>query len=497
MSTPQAVLDAAGDLIIRGRPADALEVLRPRLDAGEDGVTLITLQAQALKALDRMPEAIAAYRRAVEIAPRNAVCEHNLAAALGDAQYFEDAEAAARRAFGKGLDAPETWLVLARALQGQDRFEDACAAYGEAIGRRPAYGDAHADLAALLWMLSGDVNTALQPMNHVLGINPGDPGLSVRKARILEYAGRPDEAFSVLADAIRRHPEQPILNVPAAQLAAATQPAEALRLIAAASKAAPDDPSVLATLAQVHLALGRPAEAEAAAQAFLAASPNDQYGLALMTTAWRMSGDPRYSLVCDYQGLVGRHRLETPEGWADLDSFLVDLAVALRRLHPFQAHPVGQSVRTGTQTQRDLVLCPDPTVQAFLKSVSKAVDRHVAGLGQGDDPLRRRNTGRWRFNGVWSVWLRPGGRNVSHTHARGWFSSACHIVIPPSVERDRQGWLGFGEPGVPTQPPLAADYYVKPEPGWLNLFPSYMWHGTEPFDGPGERLTIALDVVPD
>jgi hypothetical protein len=26
------------------------------------------------------------------------------------------------------------------------------------------------------------------------------------------------------------------------------------------------------------------------------------------------------------------------------------------------------------------------------------------------------------------------------------------------------------------------------------LFPSYLWHGTRPFDGPGERITIAFDI---
>jgi hypothetical protein len=28
------------------------------------------------------------------------------------------------------------------------------------------------------------------------------------------------------------------------------------------------------------------------------------------------------------------------------------------------------------------------------------------------------------------------------------------------------------------------------------LFPSYMWHGTVPFDGQAPRLTIAFDLQP-
>jgi hypothetical protein len=36
---------------------------------------------------------------------------------------------------------------------------------------------------------------------------------------------------------------------------------------------------------------------------------------------------------------------------------------------------------------------------------------------------------------------------------------------------------------------------VAPEPGWLTLFPSIMWHGTVPIAG-GERMTVAFDVKP-
>ncbi|MGH8121811.1 MAG: putative 2OG-Fe(II) oxygenase, partial [Rudaea sp.] len=58
------------------------------------------------------------------------------------------------------------------------------------------------------------------------------------------------------------------------------------------------------------------------------------------------------------------------------------------------------------------------------------------------------------------------------------------------------GWLKFGEPGIATTPPLAAEHFIRPEPGLLALFPSYFWHGTVPFDGNDTRLTIAFDLVP-
>ena len=65
-------------------------------------------------------------------------------------------------------------------------------------------------------------------------------------------------------------------------------------------------------------------------------------------------------------------------------------------------------------------------------------------------------------------------------------------------EKEKQGWIKFGESGF-TQlgdknpPPRRT---VQPQPGRLVLFPSYMWHGTVPFHGPTPRTTIAFDVVP-
>ena len=46
---------------------------------------------------------------------------------------------------------------------------------------------------------------------------------------------------------------------------------------------------------------------------------------------------------------------------------------------------------------------------------------------------------------------------------------------------------------MPDCPP---DHYVRPYPGLLVLFPSYVWHGTVPFESGGRRLTAAFDVVP-
>jgi hypothetical protein len=96
------------------------------------------------------------------------------------------------------------------------------------------------------------------------------------------------------------------------------------------------------------------------------------------------------------------------------------------------------------------------------------------------------------------VLLQPGGHHVDHVHPSGWLSSAFYVETPRAAldTPGREGWLQFGRPGARTLPPLGAEHFVRPEPGALVLFPSYMWHGTVPFTSDESRMTIAFDVVP-
>jgi hypothetical protein len=114
-------------------------------------------------------------------------------------------------------------------------------------------------------------------------------------------------------------------------------------------------------------------------------------------------------------------------------------------------------------------------------------------------PFLSRRTRDIRYNGSWSSRLGDCGFHVNHTHPRGWISS-CYYVGVPEVTKDesqRQGWIKFGESSfehlLEKNPARRA---VQPVPGRLVLFPSYMWHGTNPFHAPTTRTTIAFDVVP-
>lgn len=456
----------------------------------------LTEQANALKAAGRLDEAIATFARAVAFAPSSGAAEHNLAAAQGDAGRFAEAEVGCRRALAKGLNVPETWLVLARALQGLSRLDEADAAYRQALARRPSMADAHRDLAQLIWMRTADRAAASAMLDRAIAAHPGDLALRLVRSKLCEYVEDFDAAYRELerALAIAVHPA---LDVEAAN--AALRLGRAGAALAHAERAAGMDrsnPNVLTVLAQVCLAAGQPERTCVLLGPQIAAAPDDQYLLALEATAWRLLGDARYGERMDYPALVAVRSIDAPAGWPSLDAYLAELAAALRAEHRFEAHPFTQSLRQGSQAP-DILAAAHPAIQAFPQAVRGPIEAYLAGLGQGDDPVRRRNRGAWQVQGAWSVRLKPGGRHVNHTHPQGWLSSACYIALPAAVQGpSREGWLKFGEPGVATDPTVGPEHWVKPEPGLLALFPSYMWHGTSPFSGAEERLTIAFDLVP-
>lgn len=434
--------------------------------------------------------------------PNDRVAWHNLAAAFGDLGHASQAEDAARRALTLGIKAPETRLVLARALQVQRKLDEAQSAYEQAIALRPAYVDAQRDLAQLVWMRTGDARAALASLDKAIRAAPRQAALHLVRSVVLEFAGDRAGALGAVETGLARAGNDGSLLQQAARLAAETGARD--RALDFAQRAVALAPSAFAArsgLCEVLLALGRVDEAVPIAAALCAAQPHNQYALALQATLWRLSGDARYSAWCDYATLVSAQVLEVPPGFSNLEAFLDELAAELDTLHAFHAHPLQQSVRGGSQLHLQSMELERPLIAALFRTLVAIVHAYLARIGAGPDPVRARNTGKALFSGAWSVRLRSGGHHTDHVHPHGWLSSACYIALPPTIgagghDADRAGWLRFGRPSFVTDPALPADHHVKPERGRLVLFPAYVWHGVEPFESDQPRLSVAFDVVP-
>lgn len=489
-------MQRANSLARQGRIAEALAEIEPAIRAARPPPEVLEFQAALFKMAGDPEAALDPQRRLTLLYPQRRSGWHNLAATLGDIGLAAEAEMAARQCLEIPPPAPETLLVLGRSLQSQGRYDEAEAAFGHALDLRPAYAAAHRDLAQLRWMRTGDSARALARLAGAAD----DAELTLVKASVLEFAGDMPTARTIVSQALARQPDSIGLRLAASNLELALGRAEAaLEHATIAYSARPGaTPAQLAPLIQALLACGRAEEAARFVEPWLRGAPDDQLAIALQLTAWRALGDQRWKSLADYPALVRAFTLPTPAGWPTLAAYLDDLRATLLRLHDLKSHPLHQSLRGGSQTSQSLLRSRDPVIAAFFEAVQEPIGAYLRAVGTGDDPLRRRNSGSGRPTAAWSVNLRRQGRHANHVHPQGWISSAFYVQTPTAaIEGGNQsGWIRFGEPPFSPSPPQGPEHAVRPEPGRLVLFPSYLWHGTAPFETEESRLTIAFDILP-
>jgi tetratricopeptide (TPR) repeat protein len=493
------LIERAYSLLNAGRAAEALEISTRLLSSPAVSHDVLVLHAAALKLEQRHDEALQIDDRAARAFPRSGTAWHNLAATLIELGRGDEALEALAKGFAIGLDSPLSWQVKARAHVACGDPAAAETAYSEAARRAPNLPAIAAERADFLWMAQGDLASALAALDQAFHAGAPPAPLLLVKAKLLASAGDRDGAADLLERAAAHLPDDPQIVLGAAQAALeAGRLADAERHSRQGERLAPDDVAALVQSTIVALALGRADSAWLAMRRALALRPLDQSVLAWSATAARAAGDRLYSELCDHESMVGVYELEPPAGWATQADFLRDLSAALDRHHVMMEHPSAQSLRHGTQTTYRLSGSRDPAIQAFFEAIDAPVREHLAKLGSGADPLRRRNNGGYRIVGAWSVRLRRGGFHLDHMHHEGWISSAFYVETPDGAldRQSREGWLRLGQPPFPTVPELPAERFVRPKPGRLALFPSYMWHGTVPFHTEERRTTIAFDLIP-
>ena len=481
------------------RPAQALEIVAPFCAGARLDAALAAQHVGALTALGRAQEAVALYGERHARAPDDPAVGQALALALGADGRAGEAGQVAERMLKRGARTAALWLAYARGLLAEGAGLRAEEALRESVRLDPHLVEAHNTLAQQVWVRSGDLQQATASIDAALARYAEDDALWGAKAAILQGGGDARAAYACLAPRTQRAHAAPALLVRAGLAALEFDPGVALDLAERALRSAPDGTSARTLLVAAQLGVGSAAAALEHCEQLLLASPDDQYLIALYTTALRLLGDARYAALCDYRSLVLPLMLNPPAPWADLAAFLADVRTALNRLHDPDGHALlFQSLRGGTETTQDLTRSGDPAIQALFGAFAAPIERYLQHIGRGTDPLRRRNGGGWRFNGSWSVRLRDRGFHTSHVHPRGWISSACYVELPGCMTEGRtdEGILSFGQPGIITSPPLEPEHAVRPEPGMLVLFPSYCWHGTVPFTSPQPRLTVAFDSVP-
>ena len=476
------------------------------LAAAEEGLRrfpgharLLATQAMALNNLGRADEAVALFEQAVAADPGRALTRHNQGVALRSAYRLEEAceaYAAAERLGMKGAQFLANWA--AAALES-DRIDEAANLYHRALREDPEHDESRRALTRLAIEYRGG-DGAFAHYEAAARDHPGAPKPWQDWAMALIMNRKTAEAEAVADRALAVHPDDWELKAVRsyARGLVGDAPAALDELEDLIARHAGDS-ALMTAIPPIALRAGRPARAAELLERQVATDPGNQVAWSLLSLAWRLIGDPREAWLCDYDRLVMVTTVPSTDGKLGPAAYAREVALILDPLHVTSAEPGDQSLRGGTQTSGPLFARPDPAIQQFREAVRLAAEKAVADLP--DDPahpfLRRKST-HLGFSGSWSVRLRPGGHHVSHVHPDGWMSSAYYARMPAGdglARERREGWIQFGVPPGHLDLDLPPRRVIEPQPGTLVLFPSYMWHGTIPFES-GDRLTAAFDYQP-
>lgn len=380
-------------------------------------------------------------------------------------------------------------LTLVGAYEMEGRAREAHDMLEGCLADVPGWLAGQQALAQLDW--TRGVDAPLASFDQAIDAQPGNEALHAGWLGTLKSMEAHDRLARALEKALDRFPQSALIAMVAADAYSELgAPAEADRLFAALAKV--DNPDFDATRARHAMRYGRP---DLAARFAAPGATRHQHGecWAWLGAALRATEDARSDWFHRGKRLFSEQTIAlAPDAHAALTKHLLSL-------HKGAAPPLGQSPRGGTQTMGALLKRRDDQIVGLRDAIRTAVRNYIDALPpiEQGHPFLSRPRGAFRFEGSWSIRLRPHGHHVSHIHSHGWISSALYVDLPEEIagNPDRKGWLQIGAPPdwvKDAMPPLD---YIEPAALKLALFPSIFWHGTVPFDA-GERLTVAFDVLP-
>lgn len=458
-----------------GRLEEARALYRGVLAARPDHREALKACAVVSLQLDHVDQAVMLLRRAVALDQGDAGAHNDFGNALQAAGRLDAAAAAYRRAVALAPALAEAHLNLGHALRGTGDLDGAAVSYAEAARLRPGHAGAVLH-GGLVHHARGEPEPAARAFRRAIALDP-------KNAEARFALGNALYALGALDDAVRAYEEAAALR---ADILDASFEVGKPRHVHA------------------HLDRGDPRAAVAACDDHLARRPGASGALAMKAIALREGGDAAAArALLDFNRFLRPVRRAPPAGFASVAAFNEALAAHVRGHPTLRDAPASYSMEGGKSTGELLPGAAQavvaPAVAAFREAVARAVEEYRDALPAAPDhPFVAAAPARFKAT-AWGVILDVGACQVPHIHPSAWLSGVYYVRLPEAVADPgaaHAGWIEFGRPYWDFESRAEPETrLVKPEEGLMLLFPSYMFHRTLPFAGPGERISIAFDIL--
>ena len=413
---------------------------------------------------------------------------------------FAAAEAAYRRCIAARPAFAEAHFNLANVMKALGRLDEARQFYRLALDLDAALAAAHNNLATVEQEF-GRLDEAERGFAKAIELDPDFGEAHYNAGVILQEPGRFEDAISAYRRTVEIEPGHAGAQVNIGYaLKQLDRLDEAEAVYRRAMEIAPDYDKVIANLGDLLLECGKPTAAVAVCDDFLADHPGSTSVLAFKAMALAETGDDAGAhVLLDFDRLLAPIIIDAPAGFADVTAFndaLCDHVLA----HPSLTQaPASHATRHGRHSG-ELLSEPLGPMANFEEVVRGAVEDYCQA--RPADPVHPFLAQRPAGLGLsmWGVVMATQGHQIAHIHPAAWLSGVYYPRLPDAVRDDdsnHAGWIEFGRPPEDfhssAEPSLKL---VRPEEGLMILFPSYFYHGTVPFRAESPRFSIAFDVLP-
>jgi uncharacterized protein (TIGR02466 family) len=370
-----------------------------------------------------------------------------------------------------------------------------------AIAQRDDQADYHANLGRVL-QVQEDYAGAAAAYQRAVALDPDQVLYRCSLGAALQGCGELERAMDLYREALAR---QPGLATAHFNLATAHKQQGALEQAAASFRRAVElEPGTIefrANLADVLLQQGDAQAALESCNECLAQAPGNRLALAYKAVALQECGArDELSQLLNLERLLYPVIVDPGPGFAGLAEFNAALAAHVRAHPSLREGPSLQATRHGKHTG-ELLMEPKGPIADLERLLQRTVADYIKTLGivAPEHPYVANMPRQFRL-AVWAVVMQSQGHQLPHIHGDGYISGVYYPELPDVVGADapqKEGWIEFGRPPADfhcKQPPETR--LIKPEPGLLVLFPSYLYHCTIPFESDQERISIAFDAMP-
>ncbi len=203
---PESHYELGNLLRMQGRLEEAIASYRRALQLRPDDFRSLNNLGLALKDQGNVEEAIACFRQVLQLRPDDAAPYNNLGIALRDQGRTDEALACYRQALQRAPHSPLPHHNMGTALQDQGRWDEAVACCRRALELKPDFAEAHNNLANA-FLATGKLDEAVACYRRALELKPDYAEAHNNLGVALKQQGKREEAIAGCRRALELKPD--------------------------------------------------------------------------------------------------------------------------------------------------------------------------------------------------------------------------------------------------------------------------------------------------